>query len=98
MVEALPERVAPIRMHTNEHHVSQTICQMQVVGSTLCKRAERVCNLSKRFMSRGGAAPPLLALAEIASSSSSSARFASNHLYLVNDFVTRVLVYIYSYG
>ena len=79
-------------MHTNEHPVPQTIGKMQVVGSKLCKRARRGCNLSKRIVSRGGAAPPALALAEIASSPCSFAQFASNHLHFTDGLWDRVLV------
>ena len=71
---------------------------MQVVGSKLCKRAERGCNLSKRFMSRGGAAPPPLALAEIATPLSSFAQFAANHLHFTDSLWDRVLVCMHLYG
>ena len=84
-----PRGWRPVKMHTNEHPVPQTIGKMRVVGSKLCKRAERGCNLSKRFMSRGGAAPPPLALAEIASSPSSFAQFAANHLHFVNVYCNK---------
>ena len=77
-----PRGWRPVKMHTNEHPVPQTINKMQVVDSKLCKRAERGCNLSKRFMSRGGAATPPLALAEIATSLSSFAQFVANHMIL----------------
>ena len=60
---------------------------MRVVASKLCKRAERGCNLSKRFMSRGAPPPPPpLALAEIAISLSSLAQFAANRLHVVNVY------------
>ena len=94
----VPRGWRPVKMHTNEHPVPQTIGKMQVVGSKLCKRAERGCNLSKRFMSRGGAAPPHLALAEIATPLSSFAQFAANHLHFTDGLWDRVLVCMHFYG
>ena len=94
-----PRGWRPVKMHTNEHPVPQTIGKMQVVGSKLCKRAERGCNLSKRFMSRGGAAPPSLALAEIASSLPALLHSLLPTTCILSMFtVTRVLVCMYFYG
>ena len=63
-----PRGWRPVKMHTNEHPVPQTIGKMQVVGSKLCKRARRGCNLSKRQIGGAGPRPPHFGtLAEIAS-------------------------------
>ena len=53
---------------------------------------------TKHFMSRGGAAPPPLALAEIATPLSSCAQFAANHLHFTDGLWDRVLVCMHFYG
>ena len=83
----------PLKAHTNEHPCHSKHWQIHMIGSKLCKRAGRGCNLSKRK----GPAPAREALAEIASSPSSFAQFASNHVNLSMFTVTMMLVCMYFY-
>ena len=93
-----PRGWRPIKMHTNEYPVPQTIGKMQVLGSKLCERDERVCNLSKRQRMRGGPAPAHEALAEIATTLRSFAQFAAKHLHFTDGLWDRVPVFMRFYG